>query len=152
MQESEEASDIHMGVEGNIPDTNLEPDEQARPAQNAEPPQDPAPAPPAEPQVHQSTHIHQPAQYIRNLLRREGSVFGSNDRALLKGFQIPAVGSEADREVTEDNDLRELAANVAMTVVMADLEGVEPRTVEEAQKHPDRPKWEEAINEELNRL
>lgn len=40
----------------------------------------------------------------------------------------------------------------AMAVATADAEGLEPRTLAEAKRRPDWPRWEEAIQEELGRL
>jgi hypothetical protein len=57
-------------------------------------------------------------------------------------------------EVEDDDDNQEAGGVIeqATAAVMADAEGLEPRTLNEAKQCPDWPQWNEAILEELGRL
>ncbi|EGN94867.1 hypothetical protein SERLA73DRAFT_77600 [Serpula lacrymans var. lacrymans S7.3] len=114
----------------------------------------PAPPPPPIAAPHQSTCIHQPTQYVHDLLQGKGSISGNNQAPTLpRGIQVTIDNlNRSDEEERDDETLRDLAQNIAMVARMADLHGVEPRTVEEARKRPDWDKWDQAIQEELARL
>ncbi|EGN94445.1 hypothetical protein SERLA73DRAFT_155730 [Serpula lacrymans var. lacrymans S7.3] len=103
-----------------------------------------------------STHHQQPAQYMCNLLQGERSVDGtSKGQVLPKGMQNPlenAKDLEGHADERNNQTLRELAQNVTLAAHMANLDDIELRTIEEAQKHPDWDKWKDAINERLERL
>ncbi|EGN94733.1 hypothetical protein SERLA73DRAFT_77476 [Serpula lacrymans var. lacrymans S7.3] len=96
----------------------------------------PLPQPPA---PRRSTQIRQPAQYVCDLLQGKGSVSGLDDGPILpRGIQLNINDADGSNEEEQNNEaLRDLAQNVAMVACMADLDGIEPRTVEEAQRRPD---------------
>ncbi|EGN91644.1 hypothetical protein SERLA73DRAFT_157472 [Serpula lacrymans var. lacrymans S7.3] len=120
--------------------------------QNDQPPAQPPVPPPVAPR--RSTRLRQPTQYVRDLLQGKGLISKTDKEPTLpRGIQLNLNDPEGtDEEERDDKALRDLAQNVAMAARMADLDGVEPRTVEEAKNCPDWNKWESAINEELERL
>ncbi|EGN93878.1 hypothetical protein SERLA73DRAFT_78253 [Serpula lacrymans var. lacrymans S7.3] len=104
------------------------------PQENPFPAQPPPVPPPVAPR--RSTRLRQPAQYVRDLLQGEGLISGTNKGQVLpRGIPIPVQNAEDpegnDEEERDDEEMRELAQNVAMVARM------EPRTIEEAQKRPD---------------
>ena len=46
----------------------------------------------------------------------------------------------------------DVAEELGMAAAVAETVGLEPRSVEEARKHPDRPKWKDAIEAKLRQL
>ena len=94
---------------------------------------------------------HNLSQYMRDILSGVGSATGHNTcSGLPPGVQAPSLDenmSKGDGK-TLDNIVEELG----MAAAVAEAIGLKPRSVEEARKHPDWPKWEEAINAELGQL
>jgi len=88
---------------------------------------------------------------MQDILSGVGSATGPNTRSgLPPGVQAPSLDenmSKGDGK-TLDNVVEELG----MAAAVAEAIGLEPRSVEEARKCPDWPKWEEAVNAELGQL
>ncbi|OSX62683.1 hypothetical protein POSPLADRAFT_1123125, partial [Postia placenta MAD-698-R-SB12] len=98
-------------------------------------------------------HVHQPSQRIRDILAGKGSASSrASPTNILKGVQLPAelVPKEADADAS--GVLDEEIGGVAMAAQMADIEGLDPRSLEEAKQRPEWPRWQEAMQEELNAL
>ena len=89
--------------------------------------------------------IRKESQYVR-MLKEGMAVTGQRSKDVLPkgmrlGSTVEAVDESLDAEVAEH----------AMATVIESAEGIMP-SYEEAQKLPDWPKWEDAINKELDNL
>ena len=88
----------------------------------------------AEPVKRRGSRIRKESKYVRML--KEGSAITGSKGVLPKGMRGVDENAEAEH---------------AMASVVEMTEGLMP-TYEEAQKRPDWPKWEDAINKELDSL
>ena len=88
------------------------------------------------PEIRRSTRSKQLSQYVKDLVSGEFTT-GSKER-FPKGLQVP----EIEEEIT----------GLAMLARMSEACGLEPRSLNEAMKSPDWPRWKEAMDEELEAL
>ncbi|GBE84202.1 hypothetical protein SCP_0601800 [Sparassis crispa] len=114
---------------------------------------------PAKPASHQTPaelpHIpqrpvrnRQPTRYVRDICTGK-----AESKKLPTGMQVPDEAEKSrSAEASLQGELEEPIGGVAMAAKMADVEGLEPRTIGEAKKRPEWPRWEEAIVEELRAL
>jgi hypothetical protein len=108
------------------------------------------------PEPHDEPHDEPPTRpartrkstrYIQDILDGKGSATGLRNKPKLPvGLQVP--------ESTDGDEAEEAGGviELAMAAGMADVEGLEPRTLAEAQKRPDWLEWKEAIESELAQL
>jgi transposase InsO family protein len=101
--------------------------------------------------------IRKETRYVK-MLRDGSAVTGERMRLLPKGMQGGSTIVEdvvIDDEGVDDEsavaEYESIATEYAMASVIGSAEGLMP-TYQEARKRPDWPKWEEAINQELNNL
>ena len=91
--------------------------------------------------------IRKESAYVRRIQEGEGSASGRKGSSVIpKGIQLPPVVPE---EVTENAEVAE--EDWAMATVMEAAECLNP-TYEEAKRHSDWPKWQDAIKAELTSL
>lgn len=97
-----------------------------------------------------------PTTAVRDILDGVGSTDGRPSRPMFPhGFQPPDAARLADDKFALMIEVRlDDAGGVewAMAASVAELEGLEPRSIEEARKRPDWPRWKEAIDDELKGL
>lgn len=105
-----------------------------------------------------STRTRAESRYVQSLRKGEGAVSNKPaDPLLPKGLQSVAeeAAGVADGEwnIVEDSDDWEMVSieEMAMASVIGGSEGLEP-TYAEARRRPDWPKWQEAIQKELDSL
>jgi hypothetical protein len=70
-------------------------------------------------------------------------------------MRVPEKISEVSDVVGEENDANgndSPSEDLAMMIAMADAEGIEPRDIREARRRPDWKRWEEAMEDEMQRL
>ena len=96
----------------------------------------PAPQNLTMPDIRWSDHVKQPSRYIRDLTSGEFTT-GYDKEKFPTGLQVPEL-----EEVTR----------LAMLATMSNACGLEPRSLNEAKKSPDWPRWKEAMDEELAAL
>lgn len=89
------------------------------------------------PKVRRSEHHKQPSRYIRDLLSGEFTTRSKNKK-FPTGLQVP----ELEEEITA----------VTMLTRMSEACRLEPRSLTEAMKSPDWPRWREAMDEEMEAL
>jgi hypothetical protein len=94
----------------------------------------PAPQNLTMPEIQWSDHVKQLSRYIRDLTSREFTM-GSDKEKFPTGLQVP----ELEEEVT----------GLAMLAAMSNACGLKPRSLNEAKKSTDWPRWKEAMDEEL---
>lgn len=93
--------------------------------------QPPPPAPP----VTRSTRTRNPSARVRDILSGKGA-----DAELPRGVQAPSEGPA------------EPIGGMAMAAKMAEEEGLDPRSLAEAMRRPEWPRWKDAMEEELHAL
>ena len=93
---------------------------------------------------------HNPSQYIRDILAGVGSATGPNTcSGLPPGVQAPSLDGNTSKD--DGRSLEDVVEEVGMAAAVIEAIGLEPRSVEEARKRPDWPRWE-VINAELEQL
>ena len=91
------------------------------------------------PEPRRSGRQRQPSQYLRDILSGR-FVTGSRER-VPQGLQM--LGQlEVEPEMEEEMN------GAALAVVMSEAEGLDPRSLAEARRRPDWPRWQEAMEEE----
>jgi hypothetical protein len=111
------------------------------------------PIQPAKETSSRPTRTRKPTQYVKDILAGKGTTQGKRGNAQLPtGLQAPKTPQVTVTEVDDDDDEARGVIEQATAAVMADTEGLEPRTLDEAKQRPDWPQWNEAILEELGRL
>ncbi|KIN98869.1 hypothetical protein M404DRAFT_31015 [Pisolithus tinctorius Marx 270] len=93
------------------------------------------------PQPRRSTRQHFKSDYMRRLRAGEGTRDGRIPLDFVKELQEKLAADEDDTNIM-----------YAMVAGMAEAEGLDPSTVCEAKSQADWPKWQNAINAELNSL
>ena len=92
-----------------------------------------------------------PSRYVRDILVGVGSATGPNTHSgLPPGVQAPSLDGNMSKG--DGRSLEDIVEEVGMAAAVVEAIGLEPRSVEEARKRPDWPRWEEAINAELGQL
>ena len=99
-------------------------------------------APEPEPVEGRGKRIRKESEYVRMLKDGSGTTGGRSGDVLPKGVQSGSIVEAMDESVEAEH---------AMASVVEMTEGLMP-TYEEALKRPDWPKWEDAINKELDSL
>lgn len=83
--------------------------------------------------------VMKPSCHVCNILEGKGSATEKGDQTLSKGLCVlKAVEGEVDSTSSD---------TVILAVTIANIEGLEPQTIEEACRHLDWPRWSEAIKE-----
>jgi hypothetical protein len=119
----------------NIP-TNTPSDDEPAPVTLPQPASIPVPDAP------RISRIRKPSQYVRDL-RDSGTASGwANCNTIPKGLQAPNITESVNEDVEE----------ITLLVEAGNVEPLEPKSLAEAKCHPDWPKWELAIREELKML
>lgn len=103
----------------------------------------PAPVPPSS----RPTRIRKPSAKLKAILAGESAT-----QKPPRGVVMPTVPDEAQDERAVEDLFTEEINGVAMAAQMADVEGLDPRSLEEARRRPEWPRWEEAMKEELEAL
>jgi len=106
-----------------------------------------------------------PSQHILNIINGKGtSTHHPSDPLIPRGVQLPTPPEAVEEAVLEgegvaeqlmaileaEDDTAELA--VALDEFTAEAEVLEPTSLADAKRHPDWPRWEEGIREELATL
>jgi hypothetical protein len=128
---------------------NQEPDNQTSDVENTV--EDPVPE--AKPAEGRGQRIRKETEYVRRLMDGSG-VTGSRVHGVLPRGMRPGTSVANDDDKEEEHATAvdcELDVEYAMAAVVESAEGLQP-TYEEARKRPDWPKWQEAIQKELNSL
>jgi hypothetical protein len=117
-------------------------------------PDAPVPVPQARPQ-----RVHKASQRTFDLLEGKGSTSArSADPQIPQGVRLPVpVPEERELEGEGEDELNaifddDFLMEYALATEMSRAEALEPRTLAEAKRGPDWPRWEEAIQEELATL
>ncbi|KAF8833194.1 hypothetical protein BDN67DRAFT_875694, partial [Paxillus ammoniavirescens] len=106
-----------------------------------------------------STRVQVESAYVKRLKEGEGTHDGQNATSTLPHGVQTSTNVEARNLAAElgmvgeyskvNKDNEEVFAMLAGTT---EIEGTDPTTVREAEARVDWPKWEEAMNKELNTL
>ncbi|KZT66427.1 hypothetical protein DAEQUDRAFT_651597, partial [Daedalea quercina L-15889] len=102
------------------------------------PPQSSNPLPPPTPRI---SHVQKPSQKASDILVGRGA-----DKNVPRGVQVPK------EDTPTESDLIEEVSGAAMAAYIADIKGLDPRSLEEAKRRPEWPRWKEAMEEELHAL
>ena len=87
---------------------------------------------------------HNLSRYVQDILSGVGSATGPNTHSgLPPGVQAPSL----DENMLKGNGkpLDNVVEELGMAAAVAEVIGLKPKSVEEARKRPDWPKWEEAM-------
>ena len=95
------------------------------------------------PEPRRSGRQRQPSQYLRDIMSGK-FVTGSRER-VPQGLQMPGQ-LEVEPEMEEEMN------GAALAAVMSEAEGLDPRSLAEARRRPDWPRWQEAMEEEHDAL
>ncbi|KAJ3503727.1 hypothetical protein NLJ89_g8305 [Agrocybe chaxingu] len=128
-------------------DTDAEPTTAESP-----PPSVPSTVPPAASERPKRTV--KPSSYINRLQSGEGTTEGTYRNGRAVGPELPKGLQTGDTTVMgeSEEDLELGGVEFAMGAATSDAEGLDPRTLAEAQGRADWPMWEEAIQKELESL
>ncbi|PIL29342.1 hypothetical protein GSI_09393 [Ganoderma sinense ZZ0214-1] len=121
------------------------PVEQPVPTTPALPPPTVVDLPPAQPEPPRQPRTRPPSRKVRDILEGKAA-----DCALPRGVRAGAAPKVNTPKAAPE--LEEEISGAAMAAQMADTEGLDPRSLEEARRHPEWPRWEEAMLEELRAL
>jgi hypothetical protein len=87
-------------------------------------------------------------RYIRDIQSGIGTTDGKLKKTNLPaGIQIPKMIPQVEGETEDTSQIEH-----AMAAAVSKIEAINPPSLEEAMGQPDKPKWEIAIQEELNNL
>lgn len=100
------------------------------------------PVPVSEPAA-RPTRARMPSRIVRDILEGRGA-----DQELPPGIRVQDARDEEDAV----EDLLEEVDGVAMAAAQAQEEGLDPASLAEAKHHPEWPRWEEAMKEEMDVL
>lgn len=121
-------------------ESDVEQESMDMPTEPPKPTETPTPAA----KLRHSARLQKPSQYVRDVLAGK-----SAEKSLPKGVRGPdkdSASPDAKAEMVKE------ILGVAIAAEMADAEGLELRSLEEAKRRPDWPRWEEAMQEELRAL
>ena len=89
-----------------------------------------------------------PTRYVRDIQSGVGTADNRPGKSNLPiGIQIPKLITQLEGETEDDGQIKH-----AMATAVSEMEAIDPQSLEEATRRPDWPKWEIAIQEELNAL
>ena len=98
--------------------------------------------------VGRSRRVRQKSDYIKRIESGEGTADNRPSKAdLPKGIQIESEIQEIEGEPEERGSVE-----YAMAAAIAEAEAMDPKTINEARRRPDWPKWNKAIQAEMDAL
>ena len=103
----------------------------------------PVPAPVPAPPEPRPTRVRMPSRVVRDILEGRAA-----DSELPRGVRVQDVSEE---DAVEDL-LQEEVDGVAMAAAHSQEEGLDPTSLAEAKRRPEWPRWEEAMQEEMDAL
>ena len=144
-------SDKHESTASESADESSEPEDEPASEPEDEPTSEPdeprtPPSQPAElvaPPAPRAVRIRKPSAKVSDIL--EGK---SADKDVPRGVQLPLP----ELVIPTEADLTEEVSGMAMAAQIADVEGLDPRSLEEAKRRPEWPRWKEAMEEERRAL
>jgi hypothetical protein len=84
------------------------------------------------------SRARKPTKYAQDILSGKGSATGIASRPRYPaGLQVPSEDDAANVVVANADD----EADSAMVAALANAEGIEPQSLEEAKRQPDWPQW-----------
>ncbi|KZT68539.1 hypothetical protein DAEQUDRAFT_648157, partial [Daedalea quercina L-15889] len=100
------------------------------------------PVPDSPPPAPRPVRVRRPMQKVADILAGE-----SGDTRVPRGVQAPTEDASKD-----EPELVETIHGAAMAAHIAETEGLDPRSLEEAKRRPEWLRWWEAMQEELRAL
>ena len=159
--EGEDYELVEAPVSDLTPKSNSNPTSVNTPTPESAPTQDHTP----EVNAPRELRVRKPSQRIQDLIDGVGVYSnGRNDPLLARGIQVPSAPpvvehSEPEAEGTSEQlmlvteeELALLTEELAMAAEMGEAEGIDPTSLADAKRRPDRADWEKAIQEELTVL